>query len=361
MVYYRASNVGFCTFGGMWRMLLIPFSWVYGFVLLLRHWLYDVGIFKSVKFELPVIVVGNLSTGGTGKTPQTIYLAKLLASYHPALLSRGYGRSSKGFKWVENNSTVTETGDEPLLFKQTLGAIPIAVCEDRVAGIRKIIAEKKPGVILLDDAYQHRKLVPGFSVLLIDFASLQEPSYLLPAGNQRDLWSRRKKANVVVITKCPETINNIDKNRLVEHINKGCKKSIPVYFSHLKYGEVRRFSGEIVHAKELKNQSVILVTGIARPALLKADLELKTQLIDHHSFSDHYAFTQGDLESMKKNMAMFASIRPLFITTSKDRVRLEPLLSPLEKHDWLEIPVEIEIDESQQFHTIIENYVRSNS
>lgn len=342
-------------------MLLLPFSWLYGFVLLLRHWLYDSGIFKSVKFSIPVIVIGNLSTGGTGKTPQTIYLAQLLKSYKPALLSRGYGRNSKGFRWVENDSLVTETGDEPLLFKQTLGETPIAVCENRVAGIQKILAERKPGVILLDDAYQHRQLVPGFSVLLIDFASLQEPLYLLPAGNQRDLWSRRKKANVVVITKCPITISNNEKNRLIDYINQGCKNSLPVFFSHLKYGEVHRFSGELLADNELKNQSVILVTGIARPALLKADLGLKTQLIDHLSFSDHHAFTKEDVESMKKNMAMFAPVRPLFITTSKDRVRLEPLLSQLERHDWLEIPVEIEIDESQQFHTLIENYVRSNS
>lgn len=344
----------------MWRWLLLPFSWLYGAVLFLRHWAYDKGIFTSVKFDFPVIVVGNLSAGGTGKTPQTLYLAQLLRSYQPALLSRGYGRTSKGFRWVNEQDSALDVGDEPLLFKRALGTLPVAVCEDRVAGIQRIDKEKSPGLILLDDAFQHRKLVPGFSVLLMDYKSFSHPLFLLPAGNERDLWSRRKKANVVVITKCPASITDSDKNRILSKLDLEDTNDSIVFFSQLMYGHARSFDFLNILDTSLTNRPVILVTGIAKPEQMFSDVSKQTRVLKHLSFRDHYNFTRADVELMKKNMAMFADQRPLFLTTSKDRVRIEPLLRPDELKDWLELPIETSIDDPKRFNTLIENYVKSN-
>ena len=342
----------------MRRIVLLPFSWIYSLVLTIRHWLYDVGLKGVRHFEKPVIVVGNLNLGGSGKTPHTIYLAELLRHYNPILLSRGYGRKTKGFRWVATNDTHAISGDEPILMKRILQDIPVAVCESRVDGIERIIEEKNPGVILLDDAYQHRKLQAGFSILLIEYSSFSKPRMLVPAGNERDLWKRRKKANVVIITKCPEDIDNDNKLSIESSLK--LLNSTPVFFSSLRYGTIRNFNGEEISASAFKQMQLNLVTGIADPDLLVKELSQKSTLAHTFQFPDHYQFKKSDIESIKQNSIKFAKDRPLFITTSKDRVRIEPLLLEEEKSSWIEIPLTIEIGEAEKFNEIIENYVRSN-
>ena len=342
----------------MRRIVLLPFSWIYSLVLTIRHWLYDVGLKGVRHFEKPVIVVGNLSLGGSGKTPHTIYLAELLRQFHPIVLSRGYGRKTKGFKWVLPSDTHAISGDEPILMKRVLHDIPVAVCESRVDGIERIIEEKNPGVILLDDAYQHRKLQAGFSILLIEYSSFSKPRMLVPAGNERDLWKRRKKANVVIITKCPEDIDNDNKLSIESSLK--LLNSTPVFFSSLLYGTIRNFVGEEISEYALKEMQIILVTGIADPDLLVKELSQKSTLAHTFQFPDHYQFKKSDIEMIKQNSIKFAKDRPLFITTSKDRVRIEPLLLEEEKSSWIEIPLAIEIVEAEKFNEIIENYVRSN-
>ena len=342
----------------MRRIVLLPFSWIYSLVLTIRHWLYDVGLKGVRHFEKPVIVVGNLNLGGSGKTPHTIYLAELLRQFHPIVLSRGYGRKTKGFRWVATNDTHAISGDEPILMKRILQEIPVAVCESRVDGIERIIQEKNPGVILLDDAFQHRKLQAGFSILLIEYSSFSKPRLLVPAGNERDLWKRRKKANVVIITKCPEGIYNDNKLSIKSSLK--LLNSTPVFFSSLRYGTIRNFNGEEISESKLKESQLILVTGIANPELLVKELSQKSTLAHTFEFPDHYQFKKSDIESIKQNSIKFAKDRPLFITTSKDRVRIEPLLLEEEKSSWIEIPLTIEIGEAEKFNEIIENYVRSN-
>jgi tetraacyldisaccharide 4'-kinase len=342
----------------MRRIVLLPFSWIYSLVLTIRHWLYDVGFKGVTHFEKPVIVVGNLSLGGSGKTPHTIYLAELLRHFNPTILSRGYGRKTKGFSWVASNDTHAISGDEPILMKRVLQDIPVAVCESRVEGIERIIEEKNPGVILLDDAFQHRKLRAGFSILLIEYASFSKPRLLVPAGNERDLWKRRKKANVVIITKCPEGTDNETKLSIESSLK--LLNNTPVFFSSLRYGTIRNFKGEEISEQALKQMQIILVTGIANPDLLAKELSKKSTLAHRFQFPDHYQFKKSDIESIKQNSIKFAKDRPLFITTSKDRVRIEPLLLEEEKSVWIEIPLTIEIDEAEKFNEIIENYVRSN-
>jgi tetraacyldisaccharide 4'-kinase len=259
----------------------------------------------------------------------------------------------------EQDSTI-DVGDEPLLFKRALSTLPVAVCEDRVAGIQRIDKEKSPGVVVLDDAFQHRKLVPGFSVLLMDYKSFSHPSFLLPAGNERDLWSRRKMANVVIVTKCPTSITDSDKYRILSKLELEDTNASNVFFSQLMYGHARSFDFLNILDTSLTNRPVILVTGIAKPEQMFSDVSKQTRVLKHLSFRDHYNFTRADVELMKKNMAMFADQRPLFLTTSKDRVRIEPLLRPDELKDWLELPIETSIDDPKRFNTLIENYVKSN-
>jgi tetraacyldisaccharide 4'-kinase len=342
----------------MRRIVLLPFSWIYSLVLTIRNWLYDVGLKGVTRFEKPVIVVGNLSLGGSGKTPHTIYLAELLRQFHPIVLSRGYGRKTKGFRWVSSSDTHEISGDEPILMKRILQDIPVAVCESRVEGIERIIEVKNPGVILLDDAFQHRKLQAGFSILLIEFSSFSKPRLLVPAGNERDLWKRRNNANVVIITKCPEGTDNETKLSIESSLN--LLNDTPVFFSSLRYGIIRNFVGEEISESKLKESQMILVTGIANPELLEKELSQKSTLAHSFQFPDHYQFKKSDIESIKQNSIKFAKDRPLFITTSKDRVRIEPLLLEDEKSFWIEIPLTIEIDEAEKFNEIIENYVRSN-
>lgn len=342
----------------MRRIVLLPFSWIYSLVLTIRHWFYDVGLKGVTRFDRPVIVVGNLSLGGSGKTPHTIYLAELLRQFHPIVLSRGYGRKTKGFRWVSSTDTHAISGDEPILMNRVMLDIPVAVCESRVDGIERIIQEKNPGVILLDDAFQHRKLQAGFSILLIEFSSFSKPRLLVPAGNERDLWKRRKKANVVIITKCPENIENDNKLSIESSLK--LLNSTPVFFSSLRYGTFRNFNGEEISASTLKQMQLNLVTGIANPDLLVQELSQKSILAHTFQFPDHYQFKKSDIESIKQNSVKFAKDRPLFITTSKDRVRIEPLLLEDEKSYWIEIPLTIEIDKAEKFNEIIENYVRSN-
>ncbi len=342
----------------MRRIFLLPFSWIYSIVLTIRHWLYDVGLKGVRHFEKPIIVVGNLNLGGSGKTPHTIYMAELLRHFNPIILSRGYGRKTKGFRWVMSTDTHAISGDEPILMKRILQDIPVAVCESRVEGIEKIIQEKNPGVILLDDAFQHRKLQAGFSILLIEYSSFSKPRLLVPAGNERDLWKRRHNANVVIITKCPENMDNETKLSIESSLK--LLNNTPVFFSSLRYGSIRNFVGEEISESVLKEMQLILVTGIADPDLLVKELSQKSTLSHTFQFPDHYQFKKSDIESIKQNSIKFAKDRPLFITTSKDRVRIEPLLLEEEKSSWIEIPLTIEIGEAEKFNEIIENYVRSN-
>jgi tetraacyldisaccharide 4'-kinase len=343
----------------MRRIVLLPFSWIYSLVLTIRHWLYDVGLKGVTHFEKPVIVVGNLSLGGSGKTPHTIYLSELLRHFNPIILSRGYGRKTKGFRWVLSTDTHAISGDEPILMKRVLQDIPVAVCESRVEGIERIIQEKDPGVILLDDAFQHRKLRAGFSILLIEYSSFSKPRLLVPAGKERDLWKRRNNANVVMITKCPEYIDNDNKLSIESSLK--LINSTPVFFSTLRYGTIRNFIGEEISDVQLIQMHLILVTGIANPDLLVKELSQKSTLVHTFQFADHYQFKKGDIEMIKQNSIKFAKgRRTLFITTSKDRVRIEPLLLEEEKSVWIEIPLTIEIDEAEKFNEIIENYVRTN-
>lgn len=308
---------------------------------------------KSCSFKQPVIVVGNLSFGGTGKSPHTLFLAKLLSSYKPAILSRGYGRSTNGFIYVRADSSASEVGDEPLMFKNYLPHIEVAVCENRCDGVSRLLGdEKKSGLVILDDAFQHRALKPGLSVLLFDYSSLEENFFLVPAGKRRDIFSRWKSADVIIATKTPKDFEI----QMLE--NKFPGKA--VFSSRYIYKELSSASGLPMKFEELSSKKVLLLTGIADASDLKKKLNEYCTTVVHLEYPDHHKFEEKELRSIRENMVMFAPENYLFITTAKDFMRLKSLLNEQELNSWLIAEIEVEINKPKEFESLIRSYVERN-
>jgi len=306
---------------------------------------------------MPVIVIGNLSLGGTGKTPHTIYIAEMLQKiYKVGVLSRGYGRISKGYFEVSVNSKTEICGDEPKLIKNNLQSTMVAVCEKRVVGIEKMVqSSNKLEVIILDDALQHRALEPGFKILLIDYSSLNDFQVLLPAGNLRDNWSRRKNVEIVVITKCPEFIDVVSvKKKLQLNENQN------VFFSTYNYKALISINTVRVESFSfLKDKSITLITGLAAPIQLVKDLNKMSKVVNHISFPDHYNYKISDIEKLRKEIST-QNTDNVIVTTEKDAVKLRELLNEKEKSEWFYIKIEVVIDNSLLFEKLILEYVRKD-
>lgn len=341
------------------RLLLWPFSLLYGLVIAIRNFLYDKNIFKSQKFDLPVIVIGNLAVGGTGKSPLTEYLIRLLKdSFKVASLSRGYGRETTGFIYVETTDNFTKVGDEPLQFKTKYPEITVAVCEDRVEGVKKL--KNSHDVIVLDDAFQHRRLTPGLSILLFDYGSLFKPRMFLPAGNLRDSFTQRKRADLIIITKTPSSLSEEKKAAAIKRL--AINTNQQVLFSSLDYGSPYNVFNASETNDDLFNQEsdILLVTGIANPKPLLNYLEDKCHNIELVSYPDHHSYTEKDIESIVKKYTALSAKKKFIISTEKDLQRLKsfintPLLSDLPI--WI-IPIKAYFNEedTQQFTSLILNY-----
>jgi len=305
------------------RILLLPFSFLYGMVVRFRNFLFDIGVLKQHSFKSFVINVGNLSAGGTGKSPHVIYLINQLKSnYQLAVLSRGYGRSSKGFKWVTKESGAMQVGDEPLQYANLFPELDIAVCESRVVGIEQIEKEKKCDIVLLDDAYQHRYVKPDFNVLITDYADLFYNDQLLPAGRLREPKSGAKRADLVIVSKSPEKINLNDMQEISTAIKKyGVSK---VIFSYIRYSETMEFlNGEKTTLAYLRNCNVVLVAGIANPKPFIEFVASVSKSVTEFIFKDHYQFSSGDIIKIKNEYnRLFGMNSPVVIlTTRKDFMR----------------------------------------
>jgi tetraacyldisaccharide 4'-kinase len=338
----------------MWKVLLIPFSWLYGIGLRARHFLYDTGIIASKPAKLPTLVVGNLCAGGSGKTPHMLWFADWLSvDYKIATLSRGYGRKTSGFREVELYSEASDTGDEPLMLKKKLPAIPVAVCENRLLGIERIFAlHPNLEFVLLDDAFQHRQLRPDTSVLLIPHSDLFGCRTLLPAGNQRDLWYRYKKADIVIVTRCPDVQDVEGKKRIIKALPDFPVEAI--FRSQTLNGAAKAFDSQ--DATELNSANFphcILVTGIAGGEKLKELLESKGIVVKHFEFSDHHGYCRDDVN---KIMQASAQKHPIF-TTGKDRVKIEVLLEPALKPNWYELLMELTFDREEDLKQLILHHV----
>ena len=294
------------------RILLFPFAILYGIVTSIRNFLYNQSIFKSYSFPIPIIAVGNLSVGGTGKTPQIEYLIRLLSEdYKVAVLSRGYKRKSKGFILADQASTAENIGDEPFQIFQKFPQIKVAVDADRKNGIEQLLAAKdKPEVILLDDAFQHRRVKAGFYILLTAFDDLYCNDFLLPTGNLRESRNGAKRADLIVITKCPNSISNQEMERIRKKI--GITKKI--FFSTIAYDEFVYNETNSLSLSEIKSLNKLLLAGIAKPDLFFDYLKQPGDEV--LAFPDHHHFTDDDIKNIENK-------NQLIITTEKDYVRLK--------------------------------------
>lgn len=308
------------------RWLLLPFSILYGIAVWTRNRLYDWGWLHQTDFELPVIVVGNLEVGGTGKTPMTEYLIRLLADrYKLATLSRGYGRKTTGYRIVTVDSKADESGDEPLQFKQKFPLITVAVDEDRVRGVGRL--EGTHDLVLLDDAFQHRALKPGMSIVLFDYNRLYRPRFLLPAGDYRDWFRERRRADTIVITKCPPDLAEEERGRIIRRMS-GPEQTGPlVLFSHMVYGDpvAAPFIDKSTIEDSLpsgENVATLLITGIARPEPLFAHCQARNGNVEHLRFPDHHRFSPKDLQLIRQRFELVEGHHKIIITTEKDVKRL---------------------------------------
>jgi len=296
------------------RKILFPFAILYGFITTIRNFLFDKGILKSASFEVPVIAVGNLSVGGTGKTPQIEYLIRLLSDkYKVATLSRGYKRQSEGFVLADSTSNAAILGDEPFQFYQKFPNIQVAVDANRTNGITQLLSQNvKPEVILLDDAYQHRKVKAGFYILLTSYDDLYVDDFLLPTGNLRESRSGANRANIVIVTKCPKDLSIAKQQEVQLKLN----SKQELYFTFIDYDDAIYSANEKITVDEIKNESKLLLAGIAKP---KSFFDyLKNENDECLTFPDHHHFSETEIELILKK----AQNRKI-ITTEKDFVRLK--------------------------------------
>ncbi|ARV10281.1 tetraacyldisaccharide 4'-kinase [Winogradskyella sp. PC-19] len=327
------------------RILLFPIVPIYFFVTWLRNRFYDSGVKPSQSYDFPVICVGNLSTGGTGKTPMIEYLIRLLQSDKKvATLSRGYKRVTKGFLLADENVNVDMVGDEPFQFYNKFNDIYVAVDEDRQHGITELRSfEPQPEVVLLDDAYQHRKVKAGFNILLTSFGKLYTIDMVLPTGNLREPKSGAKRANVIVVTKCPNDLTEDKKASIIRRINP--KNYQSVFFSSIKYCDTIYSSESEMSLETLS--TFTLVTGIANATPLVKYLKSKTLDFEHLEYGDHYNFTIKDIELLEQ--------KELILTTEKDYMRLLEVESLRSKLYY--ISIEVTLDKPLTFDSLIKDFV----
>ena len=334
------------------RKLLFPFAILYGFITSLRNYLFDNGILKSYSFDIPVIAVGNLSVGGTGKTPQIEYLIRLLSpNYNVATLSRGYKRKSEGFVLADASSNAEILGDEPFQYFKKFQNIQVAVDVDRRNGIEQLLKQKTiPEIILLDDAFQHRKVKAGFYILLTSYGDLFCDDFMLPAGNLRESRNGAKRANLIIVTKCPPNITELEQEKIKEKLMRFLRndKSVEIFFSTVAYDDRVYNDCESLAVSEIKSTQKILLAGIAKPKPFFDFLQADTDEI--MTFSDHHHFSESEILILKSKAK-----NKIIITTEKDFVRLE---AKILKAQLYYLPIKSKFVSNQEtFDQIILNYV----
>jgi len=321
------------------KILLFPISILYGLITYLRNKFYDIGLFKVTEFDMPIISVGNLSMGGTGKTPHIEYLIRLLSkNYKLATLSRGYGRKTKGFFIADGLTNAQDIGDEPMQFHQKFNNVTVAVDANRVEGVNEILsADVETEVILLDDAFQHRRIKPGFQILLTPFNDLFTDDYVFPSGRLREFKTGKSRADVVVVTKCPEEISKQKSLDITEKL--GLDGSQELFFSKIIYGDVVFGWDKILDFDDLIEYKVLLVTGIANPTSLINHLKSYDITFKHLKFADHYNFSVNDILKINSDFVNLGSGKKIILTTEKDYVRLST--TSIHKSNLMYLPISI--------------------
>jgi tetraacyldisaccharide 4'-kinase len=300
------------------RYFLWPLSLLYGAVMLVRNWLYDMGWLASKRFVIPVVAVGNLTVGGTGKTPHVEYLLRLLSGYSRAVLSRGYKRSSKGFVLADASATPALLGDEPYQYHRDFPGVTVAVCEKRPLGIERLLQVRPElQVVILDDAMQHRPVAPSLNIMLTDYNRLFVNDLVLPTGLLREPRSGAKRADVIIVTKCPQMLAETEMQKVESRIRTYARPDSTVFFSAFRYGEPIPMG----NAREVK-KSIYLLTGIANAKPLVDYLSQHYTIIRHFEYPDHHSYTLQDLAKLQDMLKKEQTENFSIITTGKDATKL---------------------------------------
>ena len=346
---------------------MLPLSWLYGLGVRLRNQMFELGILKSRSFDIPVISVGNITVGGSGKTPHVEYLIRLLKDkVKVAVLSRGYKRKSKGFVLADAETCMKDIGDEPYQMKTKFPDIHVAVDKNRCHGIDMLTGNEKSNdtdVILLDDAFQHRYVKPGVNILLVDYHRLIIYDKLMPAGRLREPQNGKARADIVIITKCPKDLKPMEFRVIIKAMDLYPYQQL--FFTTLEYDNLRQMQGgEEMSLKQLnKNMNILLLTGIASPKQMTYDLKEYSDNITPMTFPDHHQFTDKDIELINNTFSQMSSPK-MIITTEKDSVRLtgmEGLSDEIRRNIYI-LPIRIKfmLGQEEEFNNKIIGYVQKN-
>lgn len=324
----------------IFQLILYPFSVIYWGVTCIRNYLFDKGIKKETSFDLPIINVGNITVGGTGKTPHVEYLVRLLMqNYRVATLSRGYGRISSGYLLANDLSSAERIGDEPYQINKKFSDVAVAVCEKRVEGVKQLKNDIDPEVIILDDAYQHRYVKPMCNILLIDYNRPIWKDYVLPAGRLRESWKGKDRADIIIITKTPYILKKSERAEIESVLELNVNQSL--FFSIVNYGEIEPvFAG---HKIDLPSVTcAITVTGIAKAQPFIEYLNSMFETVHHMPYKDHHSFSNDDISAITEIFDNNDDGQTVIITTEKDAVRLKAI-KKLEKYPVFYIPITVEV------------------
>ena len=341
------------------RILLFPFSLIYLAIIFLRNRLFDKGFFKSASFNLPLICVGNIAAGGTGKSPMTEYLVRELRTHFKvATLSRGYKRKTSGYALANENSTALEIGDEPMQFHLKFPDVPIAVGEARIEAIPQLLHDR-PGTqaIVLDDAFQHRSVKAGFNIVLTDCNNLYTRDWYLPTGDLRDEKTSVKRAGVIIVTKCKPGLSVKEKEDIIDELEPLASQA--VFFTSIRYGQPYHIISK-KPAQVTTGVEVLLVTGIANPRPLKNLLQEKSKTYYEMAYNDHHIFTIDDLKDMQKRFNAINASNKIILTTEKDAVRLVKFERELTDMPLYVVPIELEFlfNDAARFNGLIGTFIK---
>jgi len=340
------------------RYLLLPFSLVYGGVVWLRNLMFDKEILKSSNFNFPLICVGNLAVGGTGKTPMVEYLIRLLSKqYNTATLSRGYKRKTEGFAIANDSTTALEIGDEPMQFHQKFPEITVAVGEERLVAIPQLLHDKpNTQVIILDDAFQHRVVRAGLNILLTEYKNLYTRDLMLPAGDLRDIRLSSKRAQIIIVSKCKPDLSEIERQALIRELHPLPEQH--VFFTQISYGKpYHLFSKQEFEIKA--DTEILLVCGIANPRPLKGYLTARVQTYDMLRYPDHHIFSIDDLDDIRRQFDKMSHAGKIILTTEKDATRLQKFESELTHLPIYALPIEHNFlfNEAPVFNALITAFI----
>jgi len=342
------------------RILLIPFALLYGLIIWIRNWLYDKNFFKSTTFGLPLICVGNLSVGGTGKSPMTEYLVRRLKNnFRVATLSRGYKRKTKGYALATPFTTAIDIGDEPMQFHRKFPDVPVAVGEERLDAIPQLLHDKpETQVIILDDAFQHRAIKPGFNILLTECGNLYTRDFFLPTGDLRDTRKSSKRAHVILITKCNANLDEEEKDELIKEIEPLLHQHI--FFTTIVYGTPFHITQQNFTFIDDQTE-VLLITGVANPRPLKLFLEERIHTYHMMHYSDHHIFSIDDWKDIIRRFEQIQAEKKIILTTEKDAMRLLKFDSELNNLPFYVIPIEHRFlfNEGRAFDDIVINFIQN--